>query len=129
MATKDIYTVEIEPKAADMLFEDAAREWLDSLDDVKESSIRIYKQWFNSYIIPKIGNKKIADVMKIEAMRELETELNLEYTPASVANIFTIIRMVARSKLGDYSEIAKIKGTGFYPVLFSCKFWKYLILF
>lgn len=105
---KDINVVAIEPEVADMLFKDAAREWLDSLDDVKETSMGAYKHILRKYIIPKIGDQKIGDVMKFDFMKELEAELNSEYSPASVSNIFTVVRMIARSKLGDYSEIASM---------------------
>jgi len=104
---KDINVVAIDPEVADTLFKDAAQEWFDNLD-VKETSKRAYKNLLDSYILPKIGNKKLCEVMKLEAMKELEEKFNSEYSKASVSNIFTVIRMISRSKLGDYTEIAKV---------------------
>lgn len=104
---KDINVVAINPEAAGMLFEEAARQWFNGLE-VKDTSKKTYVYLLESYIIPKIGNRRIGDVMKIEALKALEAELSSEYSPASVSNIFNVIRMIARNVLGDYSDIAKI---------------------
>ncbi len=94
----------IDEEVAAMPFEQAAKEWLEMVD-VKKSSKATYRYMVNKKILPELAGKTLGEVIWMDEMKDLETQLKAKYKDRAVSNIFTIIRMIIRSKIGSPSSI------------------------